>query len=444
MYHWIRSCSVEPLSIYSFTPHGSKNIVDLRPFSNQDTNAIAPGVVCHDQEPLDYSRTQNVDIFAMWLDKRKHNPEFAEEDNWIHASVSRFRGLNFYSKLRIESGISIFDRYILLHSEKNSQDVEKFSQTAEPVYYWCHGIIARDWYRFAEHDTRLQQNVDIKKTFLVYCRAWTGTRQYRLKFLELLIEKKLIESCSISVLHQDQEFELGSYVCDDSAFWSNNTSQLTNIPNNRHLPDSSADYCVDDFVSTDISVVLETVAADTKIHLTEKTLRPIACGHPFVLVAGPGSLEYLKFYGFKTFSPWIDESYDQEQDIVLRMQMIVEEMQRIKNLPTVEKQHALAEMKKISNYNKSHFFSKTFFNKIHTELVENLTTAVDRVKVTRGKHYLATRAGINQHRSVSLDKSNRGLSRKYEIAKTLRTLRKDPTTSIKQIISQFPNNFFNV
>jgi hypothetical protein len=48
--------------------------------------------------------------------------------------------------------------------------------------------------------------------------------------------------------------------------------------------------------------VAETVF-DTRIHLTEKTLRPIACGHPFILAAGPGSLKYLQTYGFRTFSP---------------------------------------------------------------------------------------------------------------------------------------------
>jgi hypothetical protein len=49
--------------------------------------------------------------------------------------------------------------------------------------------------------------------------------------------------------------------------------------------------------------------------LTEKALRPIACGQPFILAATPGSLQYLRSYGFKTFSGYIDETYDTIQEM---------------------------------------------------------------------------------------------------------------------------------
>jgi hypothetical protein len=213
------------------------------------------------------------------------------------------------------------------------------------------------------------------------------------------------------------------------------------MTDNTHFSAVSADYCADDFVSTDISIVLETVAADTKIHLTEKTLRPIACGHPFMLVAGPGSLEYLKSYGFKTFSPWINESYDQEQDIVKRMKKIAEEMKRIENLDQEQKTHMLEQLKKIAAYNKIHFFSNKFFNQIQTELEENLNQAIGRVKATRGQHYFARKLIIKKY-SNQLDHEI-VRKQKVAIAKVLRQIRQDPNTSLKQIISQYPDGFFN-
>jgi hypothetical protein len=441
LYHWVRGCAVEPLSIYIFSPHGSKNITDLSFLTKDDKVAVAPELICHDQEPLNYERWQNVKFLDLWnhiknLKNSIIDPEKSNDELQLHANI--YDDLNFYTMTRVLNFRSIFDRYILLHSEKNSLDVEKFSNFAEPVFYWAHGIIARDWYRFADHDPRLQLPAAHKKTFLVYCRAWTGTREYRLKFLELLVDNNLIEHCDTSIMRQDQEFNLNSYVCKNSNLQPNDIAKLANIKENTHSACASADYCVEDFASTYISVVLETIADDSKIHLTEKILRPIACGHPFMLVAGPKSLEYLKSYGFKTFDLWIDESYDQESDIVKRMEMIVKEMKRINNMSAVEKKQMLVELKKITEYNKKHFFSNIFFNQIQSELVENLNQAVAKVKFTRGSRFLAARKIVKIYRRLQ----NRHQVN-YAISILLRKLRQNPNLDLKQAISQSPVNLFN-
>jgi hypothetical protein len=474
LYHWIRGCASEPLSIYTFQPHGSKNINDLNFLSPEDLSIVSPEIVCHDQEPLDYAMHKDVNILELWLNSRKGRDILFGQEKIMNEIVPQYRHLNFYTMLRALKFRTIFDRYILLHSEKNSIDVEKFSQTAEPVYYWSHGIIARDWYRFAEHDPRFDQIPTTKKTFLVYCRAWTGTREYRLKFLDLLAQKYLLEDCQTAILHQDQDIDLSSYMCNDKNLqpthvkesikkWKslNPNDTIKNqrhmlargeiaelpwmaltesLPNNNQHSYASADYSVDDILSTDISVILETVAAESKIHLTEKTLRPIACGHPFMLVAGPGSLEYLRSYGFKTFSPWINESYDSEPDIIKRMQLIVDEMVKISKLSLDQKENLLCHLKEIATFNKNHFFSKKFFNKIQTELVENLKSAIDKVKATQGKNYLSLIPLIKQYKTPQEDKTK---PRNVEVAKSLRALRHNSKISIKNIVSRFPKGFFN-
>jgi hypothetical protein len=440
LYHWIRGCASEPLSIYTFQPHGSKNINDLNFLSSEDLSIVSPEIVCHDQEPLDYAMHKDVNILELWLNSRKGRDILFGQEKIMNEIVPQYRHLNFYTMLRALKFRTIFDRYILLHSEKNSIDVEKFSQTAEPVYYWSHGIIARDWYRFAEHDPRFDQVLTTKKTFLVYCRAWTGTREYRLKFLDLLAQKYLLEDCQTTILHQDQDIDLSSYICNDKNLQPTHVDQLKSLPNNNQHSYASADYSVDDILSTDISVILETVAAESKIHLTEKTLRPIACGHPFMLVAGPGSLEYLRSYGFKTFSPWINESYDSEPDIIKRMQLIVDEMVKISKLSLDQKENLLRHLKEIATFNKNHFFSKKFFNKIQTELVENLKSAIDKVKATQGKNYLSLIPLIKQYKTPQEDKTK---PRNVEVAKSLRALRHNPKISIKNIVSRFPKGFFN-
>jgi hypothetical protein len=57
-------------------------------------------------------------------------------------------------------------------------------------------------------------------------------------------------------------------------------------------------------------------------NISEKTLSTINCRVPFILVGPPNSLSYLQNLGFKTFSKWWDESYDQETDHQKRISKI--------------------------------------------------------------------------------------------------------------------------
>ena len=163
---------------------------------------------------------------------------------------------------------------------------------------------------------------------------------------------------------------------------------LNYLDTNTAVASASAYYNASDIVSTAISVVLETIFDDSRIHLTEKTLRPIACGHPFILAAGPGSLDYIKSYGFKTFAPWINESYDCESNSVLRMEKIISSMKELQCLPADRLQKTLNEIFKIAQFNKNWFFSKQFTNLVKNELEVNLATALQQVQKTQGKRYL--------------------------------------------------------
>jgi hypothetical protein len=104
----------------------------------------------------------------------------------------------------------------------------------------------------------------------------------------------------------------------------------------------------------------------------------LACGHPFILAAGPGSLALLKKYGFQTFSPYINETYDTVQDNDLRLSLIVDEMKRIQLLSELERTEIIRQCNQIAEINRAHFFSKDFFNLIVKELQDNVTAAFDQ------------------------------------------------------------------
>lgn len=295
-----------------------------------------PVLFCHDQEPLNYSLYDDHG-YAM---QKYYSKELEKLSYPVHQQ-----------NLRSCHHWSWYERWILLHTEKNSTELEKYEQTGRYLgaFWWSHALIARDWYRYAQHDRSLDLRSEQQKLFLVYARDTSGTRQYRQTFLDSI--KDLSDHCQI-----------GSLEAKDTG------------------SDASAIYQSDDFISTNISIVLETLFDDPRVYLTEKILRPIACGHPFILAAGPDSLGFLRSYGFETFSPWINESYDTETNHAQRLEMIAEEMRRICFLPDTDKKRLLESCRQIAHRNKARFFSDGFLNHVIDELRTNVENAYEQVK----------------------------------------------------------------
>ena len=68
------------------------------------------------------------------------------------------------------------------------------------------------------------------------------------------------------------------------------------------------------------------------LHPDEKFWKPLGQFHPFIWLGPTGGIQHLKDMGFKSFSPYIDESYDTEEDCEKRMLMIVNEITRLCNM----------------------------------------------------------------------------------------------------------------
>jgi len=68
----------------------------------------------------------------------------------------------------------------------------------------------------------------------------------------------------------------------------------------------------------------------------EKIFTPILFKKPFLLLGPINGLEILKSYGFKTFSEYIDESYDTQVDSDKRMDMVLDELERLSNTDMIE------------------------------------------------------------------------------------------------------------
>ena len=74
--------------------------------------------------------------------------------------------------------------------------------------------------------------------------------------------------------------------------------------------------------------------------ITEKTYRAL-CFHPTIVAGNHGTLKYLQSLGFETFHGFFNEEYDNETDDHKRMLMVVNEVERICNIPK-EQVHEMA------------------------------------------------------------------------------------------------------
>ena len=297
--------------MYRFDPHGSKDIKNLIIHNNVEVFFLYSEffkqnpkisfhhklLFCYDQEPLnfdlyssDYFDNSRKTLFYDWEGEQNHfNDEFGKK-------IIKRKNIAGHPEVLP----SVYNKNILLHSEKNSKDLEKYEKNGFiGAYYWSHAFLALDWYRFAKHDQNFKNLIDTPffKNFNIYCRAWTGTREYRLKFLSLL-PNTVTKNSNIFFSMHDSNSKFYDHEFQD-AKWEISKKEIEKILNSNFITREnrrsglSASYDAEDYLTSAIDVVLETVYDMDKIQLTEKILRPIACGKPFILVSERGSLEYL-------------------------------------------------------------------------------------------------------------------------------------------------------
>jgi hypothetical protein len=120
------------------------------------------------------------------------------------------------------------------------------------------------------------------------------------------------------------------------------------------------------YKDTYASIVCET-AVEGSLFLTEKTFKPIAYQHPFMLIAQPNALKLLKENGFVTFDNIFDESYDCIESFAERLDIVY------KNAEAIKETHHDTETVRRVEHNATHFYNQQHVNSIlRKELIEPL------------------------------------------------------------------------
>jgi hypothetical protein len=210
-----------------------------------------------------------------------------------------------------------------------------------------------------DQDIKYKQNHDIRLFNCLNKRS----RAHRMWFYSLLVKDNLAQQGLISMNNFiQQDTYLQGISIDQSLIDLANKSlpSLVYDQNNIEYPDNyyinriRKDVCLDSWVS----VVSEASVADTDmtVFISEKTFKPIAAMHPFIILGNRGSLSKLRELGYKTFNGFIDESYDTLPTFE-RMSAIIVALKKIQEIS--DKLSWYKSMQEILEHNYNTFISNT-------------------------------------------------------------------------------------
>lgn len=124
-------------------------------------------------------------------------------------------------------------------------------------------------------------------------------------------------------IHRDQLFDKVQHQLDDF-IWSYVEREGKRLPDDDKLENKLAHYFNPEWYdNTYFSLVTETTS-ENGIVLSEKSFKPLAFQHPFLIVGHTNLLSQLHLLGFETFENLFDESYDSKIDLTNRIDKIVD------------------------------------------------------------------------------------------------------------------------
>jgi len=245
-------------------------------------------------------------------------------------------------------------------------------------YYFYHGWACLDWYRGYDQTYLIARARDRTptQTFMSPNRIVAGKRDHRVLFLYNVFKNGLEHNHISAPRHCQYE---GVDISQVASKYNNIYPDIEQVFESAALPRLFAgedqqlmhSYQLGNFgeaADSLIYVPTETVYFGRRSHLTEKTFKAIALEMPFVLVAPQYSLRYLRQYGFRTFEPYIDETYDTIADPVARIEAVTAVLLEIQARSAAAKNALWQAMLPTVEHNYNHFYRGGFRDVLEVEL----------------------------------------------------------------------------
>jgi len=233
----------------------------------------------------------------------------------------------------------------------NKQDLDDMRDTIREKYFLCYNRVIREYrlaliamiYKMGLQDKGII-SLGAKEVDIAFGGVWPD---YISDFIE---DKKQNEIVSDAVkkikplypIDADSDID-ANWIYKDGEKWGGAVGQWSNFSHQ--------------YKRIYFNIVTESCYNEDCIYMSEKIFKPISNLVPFIIVSTPFFLQKLREIGYKTFHPWINESYDEEVDNDKRFFMILDEIKRLCSMSKEEIHKWYYEMEDIFLYNQEHFAS---------------------------------------------------------------------------------------
>ncbi len=340
--------------------HSDKSFFIYANFNSQFTLANYPTETIVDLIVEQYNQGKRYFFFESFAEPF-NNSLFKKMDTIIDLVNEKFNDVKFFFLTGCVNGEEEYK------NRANSMGLEVKLQVIAARYFES-GLVGS--YRDLSSDEYDAERLRDKK-YLSFNRM---PRNHRCELLEFILANDLLDSGFVSFGNYalwDSDEYLKIAVKDFEHIQKNiNLLPLNiNATSERRNP---ADIRFEDteyFDNSYFSIVTETAYYQTNqvgpnieiekdIFPSEKIYKPIVMKHPFILMGRPHFLEALRSHGYKTFHPYIDETYDTVEDDNERMQLIFNEIKRLTSFTDEQYKEWMQQVKPIIEHNKTHMFSE--------------------------------------------------------------------------------------
>jgi len=346
---------------------------------------------------LQYGEEHYVELIDRYLtDTNIQQVVFRRLGDGIEIDVARI--INNIVKFFVESELLTIENFTYITNiDCTALNLTKYRQLQKQFPYLPEHLCSRDntadlsggcRHIWKHSDSQLALDVYPKnKNFLCFNRA---LRLPRIVFMMELANRGLLEDTHASLRNpynaESEEKQVINSILKKNQQWLDKTgfSSVSVEPLLDSMP-LSLDYQVDRlfslnahdinlFNSSRVSIVNEALFHSSHTEYldvdelgtflpfsltSEKIIKCMMMGHPFLAVSTPGHLESIRQLGYKTFHPVIDESYDLIQDDHARMQAVLTEIDRLNRYTEAEWLEFAAAIRDTVRYNQLVFKEKS-------------------------------------------------------------------------------------
>lgn len=316
---------------------------------------------------------------GIWKHQLEKLRDLCNEENFPHDKII-FVHADFELTKKIPENFNIKCIYYP-YSLKN-KSAEIYNKTNKPEWeYWSaethdswnvndYSIVTKDDFLNSLGKEKLHKGLYLNRRF----------RTHRIKFYKKLWEdglltNDLLYSYDLKMFDNIDEFEKDPNYTEFIQFLKINNPKHVDITNFDIIQGYGFEV-KDTYLKTYFSIITETMFDEENGYISEKTWKPIAQFHSFIIFGRPGVLSKLKEFGFKTFEPWIDESYDSIENNDERFDAIYFQVKKIQSLSHVDLIKMIEDMKDILLHNNKLFLE---YGKANNNIVAEVISQIKQL-----------------------------------------------------------------